>query len=51
MNALREALQDYIELRRRMGAVGYERVRRHYTYEQLLTAYDNVYKQEREVTR
>lgn len=39
------------ELRRRMGAVGYERVRRHYTYEQLLTAYDNVYKQEREVTR
>lgn len=39
------------ELRRRMGTIGYERVRNHYTYEQFLAAYDNVYKQEREVTR
>ena len=35
------------DLRRRMGNIGYERVRRGYTYEHFIESYRKIYEQER----
>ncbi len=39
------------ELRRRMGNIGYERVKRGYTYEHFIESYRKIYAQEKEVRR
>lgn len=41
-------LGQNFELRRQMGNIGYERVKRSYTYEQFIEAYRRIYNAEKE---
>lgn len=38
-------------LRRQMAAIGYERTKRYYTYEQFIQSYRDIYAREKEVQR
>jgi len=44
-------LAEDAQLRRQMGAVGYERVKREYTYEKFISSYQQIYKKELEVRK